>query len=62
MTDILNPELEKALFNMNKYGLKPPIKKLEELAKREFIDISQDDGWIVSTKGHEYLKNMTSRI
>lgn len=60
MDEIIDPKLEKALFIMNTYGLKPPVSDLEELAIRDLIDISEEDGWIVTLKGIEYIKNHKS--
>jgi hypothetical protein len=60
MLEKLSSHLEKALFNMDRYGLRPSIKELEQLAKMELIDISQDDGWVISMKGSEYIKHYIS--
>lgn len=59
MDDVLDRKLEKSLYLMKKIGLRPPVLELEELARKDYIDISEVDGWVITLKGFEYLKTVT---
>lgn len=47
--------LETALLNLDRFGIRPSGKQLEELVRCEYLESDENDGWNTSYKGQEYL-------
>ena len=55
-------KLETALFNNDRFGIRPAIGELEELVKLEYLDNDENDGWSTSIKGREYIRQYKATI
>jgi hypothetical protein len=49
------PKLELSLLNVDRFGIRPPGKELEELVRLEYLESDENDGWNISSKGREYI-------
>lgn len=51
----LTQNLEIALLNVERFGIRPDSEELEELVRLEYLDSDENNGWNMSSKGREYI-------
>ena len=62
MMNRIPSKLETALFNIDRFGIRPASDELAELARLEYLDNDENDGWNTSIKGREYIRQYKATI